>query len=185
MNLCGKELHLIHTWILHAYYKYHKNSFIDLGSFGVHFIIQRHLRSAYYSRYFTHFNSFNPHHYNPIEKDSYYVPILQMWKQRKLKILLPPKVRASKNLNLTPGSLAACSLPVQYTGSAPDSLRSKERFLLIKMPHGIHFPFFFTLIQGMITWRICEGRDPVCLAHLLSSIGPVIKKETQGIFAEW
>lgn len=55
------------------------------------------------------------------------VPILQMWRQRNLKILLSPKVRAPKNQNLTLGRLAPCSQPPQDTGSVLDSLRAREQ----------------------------------------------------------
>lgn len=117
----------------------------------------------------------------------HYVPILQMWKQRWLKILLRPKARASKHPNLTPGSLAPHSLPAQYTRL----WGSEERFhpvLARKYATWNPLSFFFTLIEGMITWRMCEGRDPICLIHPRhspSSIGTAVKKETQWIFAKW
>lgn len=117
------------------------------------------------------FNSLNPYH-NPIDKRTIIVTILQMWRQRTLTILLSPKVKASKNQNLTPGSLAPCSLTAQFIGPVLGFPRSKERSKPV-------------LAHKDATWNLLsKGSMRVHPEHSLSSMRVVIKKEAQQIFVE-
>ena len=114
-----------------------------------------------------YFNSLNPYN-NPMDKSTIIVTILQMWRQRTLRILLSPKVKASKNQNLTPGSLAPRSLTAQFIGPVLDFERSNP-----------------VLAHKDATWNLLsKGSMRVHHEHSLSSMRPVIKKEAQQIFVE-
>lgn len=106
-----------------------------------------------------------------------------MWKQRKLKILSRPKVRASKHRNLTPSNVAP-----KFTASPVGRFCAR----LSEVPVLAHkdatwnsLSFLLHVKRGKDHLKDLEGQRP----HLLgspspSSSGPAVKKEAQRIFAE-
>ena len=94
-----------------------------------------------------------------------------------LKILLLPKVKASKNQNLTRGSVASCSLPPQDTGPVLDSPRSRGKVRDSSCPKRCH-------TESTSLLHINDRLKDLCSGWTLSRMKFAIKK-AQYILVEW